>query len=247
VATRQKARAALPRVEAQRSRLAGAAMGCRPAARARPSDRPEAGRVALFRGRAAQDRDRSAQGLGPVFEADDARAAARVGAAYAIVADRQDEGAVTAVHAHVDDRGPGVLCHVGNRLRGDVISGRLNAFREPRAQIQVGFNRHRGSAGQRFERRSEPGLGQNGRVNALRDLPQLVQRGPQTLGQQRQRAPDLVHGLGVIISMVRPSARARPGAAEYRRAGPAPAASTPWGGPPRAARPRTALLRLYCC
>jgi two-component system, OmpR family, sensor histidine kinase KdpD len=41
----------------------------------------------------AEDRDCSAKGLDPVFEADDARAAAGVGAAYAVIADRQGEGA----------------------------------------------------------------------------------------------------------------------------------------------------------
>jgi DNA-binding NarL/FixJ family response regulator len=40
----------------------------------------------------AEDRDRSAQGLDPVFEADEARAAARVGAADAVVADGEGEG-----------------------------------------------------------------------------------------------------------------------------------------------------------
>ena len=69
----------------------------------------------------AQDWDRSAKGLEPVFEPDHAGAAARAGAAYAVVDDRESEGTVAAVHAHVDDRGPCVLCDVGDRLRRDVL------------------------------------------------------------------------------------------------------------------------------
>src|SRR5258707_11429420 len=45
----------------------------------------------------AQDRDRSAEGLDPVFEADDARAAAGTGAADAIDAVRECAGASTSV------------------------------------------------------------------------------------------------------------------------------------------------------
>src|SRR5260370_2763415 len=96
----------------------------------------------------AQDRDRSAKGLDPVFEADEARAAAGIGAAYAIVADREGEGAVTAVRAHVDYRGLRVLGGVGERLRRDVITGRLNLLPQPRAEIKVEFDRHRGAPGQ---------------------------------------------------------------------------------------------------
>jgi phage terminase large subunit-like protein len=82
-----------------------------------------------FRGRRAQDRDRSAKGLDPVFEADDAGAAARADAADAVVDDREGEGAVAAVHAHVDDRGPCVLCDVGNRLRRDVVGAILTKLK----------------------------------------------------------------------------------------------------------------------
>jgi hypothetical protein len=80
----------------------------------------------------AEDRDPSAKGLDAVFEPDDACVAARVGAAYAIVADREGEGAVTAVHAHVDDRCLRVLCDVGNRLRRDVVTRRLDVLTKPR-------------------------------------------------------------------------------------------------------------------
>src|SRR5260370_38182203 len=70
----------------------------------------------------AQDRDRSAKGLDPVFEADDARAAAGIGAAYAIVADREGEGAVTPVRAQAVDPALAALGGVGEGLQPDGIT-----------------------------------------------------------------------------------------------------------------------------
>jgi len=52
----------------------------------------------------AEDRDCPAEGLDPVFESDDAGAAAGVGAADAVVMDPKGEGAVVAVRPDVDDR-----------------------------------------------------------------------------------------------------------------------------------------------
>jgi len=46
------------------------------------------------------------------------------------------------------------------------------------------------------QERAEPGLGQDGRVDAMRDLPQFVHGGTQTISQPRQLALDLVHRLG---------------------------------------------------
>jgi hypothetical protein len=40
-------------------------------------------------------------------------------------------------------------------------------------------------------------------VDAVRDLPQFVHGGTQTISQQRQLALDLSAGRGVIVSMVR--------------------------------------------
>jgi hypothetical protein len=55
--------------------------------------------------------------LDPVFEADDARAAAGVGAADAVVADREGEGAVAVVRTYFDDRGPRLPGGVGRAPR----------------------------------------------------------------------------------------------------------------------------------
>src|SRR5467141_1669762 len=97
----------------------------------------------------AEDRDRSAKGLDPVFEAGDARAAAGIGAPYAVVADREGQGAVVAVYPQVDDRGLGVLGGVGERLRRGEIGGRLGLLPERRAEIKVELDRHRRAPGER--------------------------------------------------------------------------------------------------
>src|SRR4029077_6185380 len=93
----------------------------------------------------AHDQHGAAEGLEPVSETDDARAAAGIGPAYTIVDDRQGEGAVTAVHDHVDDRSLRGLGGSGDRLRPDLITGRPDVLIEPRAEIQVEFDRDRGA------------------------------------------------------------------------------------------------------
>ena len=77
-----------------------------------------------------------------------------------------------------------MLCDVRDRLRRDVITGRLDVLTKPRAEIQVEVDRHRGAPGECLERWAEPGLGQDGRVDAVRDLAQLVQGGTETISQE---------------------------------------------------------------
>jgi hypothetical protein len=103
------------------------------------------------------------------------------------------------VYPQVDDRCLRVLGGVGERLGRGVISGRLDLLPRRRAQIQVELDRHRRAPGERLERRAQPGLGQHGGMNAVRDLPQLVQGGKQTISQQRQLTPDPSAGRGVIF------------------------------------------------
>jgi DNA-binding CsgD family transcriptional regulator len=160
MAADQEVHPALPRVETRRGRR------LRGAARQRGRGH-RIGRKLDVQGCSlagwAQDQDRAAEGLDPVSETDDAGATARVGAAYAVVADREGEGTVTGIHAHVDDRSPCVLGGVSDRLRRDVVTGCLDVLIKPRTEIQVEFDRHRGSPGECLQRRAEPGLRQQGR------------------------------------------------------------------------------------
>jgi hypothetical protein len=77
-----------------------------------------------------------------------------------------------------------------------VVTGRLDVLSKPWAEIQVEFDRHRGAPGECLQRWAEPGLRQDGRVDAVPDLPEFVQGGTQTISQPRQLALDLVRGPG---------------------------------------------------
>jgi hypothetical protein len=80
----------------------------------------------------AEERDYSAECLDPVSKAEDAGAAAGVGAADAVVMDPKGEGAAAAVHyPDVDDRCLRMLCSVGERLGGGVIASSERAARRP--------------------------------------------------------------------------------------------------------------------
>jgi hypothetical protein len=144
----------------------------------------------------AEDRDGSAERLDPVFQADDARAAAGVGAPDAVVADREGEAAVAAVDPDVDDRGPRVLGGLGECLGSDVVGGRLEVLPGSGAQVQLELDRDGGATGPRLEGWAESGLGQDGRVDAAGDFPQLIQSGTETVGQERQLPLDVARGPG---------------------------------------------------
>ena len=67
------------------------------------------------------DLERPARALGPVAEADQARAAGGIGAANAVVADRDAEAVVPLLDSDAHNRRVRVLCRVGERLGDDVI------------------------------------------------------------------------------------------------------------------------------
>ena len=65
---------------------------------------------------------------------------------------------------------------VGQCLRHDVVRADLNLLRWPRSETDVDPDGDRGAAGKRPQRRTEAAVGQDRRVDAARDLAQLVQR-----------------------------------------------------------------------
>jgi hypothetical protein len=111
---------------------------------------------------------------------------AGVRAARAVVADLDGQRAVGPFDDDVDRGGLRVLGRVGERLGGDVVRGRLAAAREPVVGAQLDPDRQRRAPGQRADRRAEPGLGQDGRVQAAGQVPDLLARGGQPV-------VDLVH------------------------------------------------------
>src|SRR2546430_5237057 len=83
-----------------------------------------------FAGRAA-DLQRSAQGLGPVAQADQAGSAGRIGAARAVVADRQMQATVSLLKGDAHYRSARVPGRVGERLGTDVVGRYLDRLRQP--------------------------------------------------------------------------------------------------------------------
>jgi hypothetical protein len=74
------------------------------------------------------DRDGSAQRLDAVGEPDEPRAAGRVGAADAVVANPQVQAAVACMDGDMGEGGVGVLGGVAERLRDDIVGGGLDRF-----------------------------------------------------------------------------------------------------------------------
>ena len=78
----------------------------------------------------AVDRERALERRDAVGEAAEARSARRVGAADAVVRDLDAQRALLAGDANGHDRGAGVLDHVRERLRDDVVGGGLDRLRQ---------------------------------------------------------------------------------------------------------------------
>jgi hypothetical protein len=88
--------------------------------------------------RGTGDRDRAAQRLDAVGEPDQPGSADGVGAADAVVADRQVQGAVAPLHVDLGGRRLGVLGDVGQRFGHDVVRADLDRFGQPLRGAQVG-------------------------------------------------------------------------------------------------------------
>src|SRR5260370_29292097 len=76
--------------------------------------------------RRAADLDRPAEGLRPVAEADQARAAGGIDAAHAVVANREVEAVVSLLEGDAHDRRVRLPRRVRERLRDDVIRRHLD-------------------------------------------------------------------------------------------------------------------------
>jgi hypothetical protein len=141
------------------------------------------------------DRHRPAKRLDAVAEPHQPPAARRVGAADAIVADQHVQAVATWLDADADDGGVGVLGGVAERLGDDEVGGHLDRVRQLLLQINVEVHGEGGAAGQRHERRAEAALRQGRRVDAARQLLQLLQRILKPVGEPGQLGLQL-RGLG---------------------------------------------------
>jgi len=82
-----------------------------------------------------------------------------------------------------------VLGGVRERLRQGVVSGDLDAVRQPPWHVDLQLDRETGPACQRAERRFKPSLLQDRGVQALRDLSQLLDH----LGQPLRRVRPVLY------------------------------------------------------
>src|ERR1700733_985996 len=142
------------------------------------------------RPRLAPQRDPAAQRLHSVLQPEQAGPAADIGAAASVVTDVDPQHAVAHADLHLRRGGLRVLGHVGQRLGDRVVSGEFDRLGQPPRPLNVEAHGNGGAAGQRPERRAQPALGEDRRVDAASDLAQLLKhavrladRPVQSLGQ----------------------------------------------------------------
>ena len=114
----------------------------------------------------AVDGDGPAGRLDAVVQPKQTRAARRVGAADAVVAHGEPDGAVCRVDVDVHHGGVSVFRRVRQRLRDDVVGGDLDPFGQPVLDPHIEPDGCTGAACERLQRRPEPGLREDRRVDA---------------------------------------------------------------------------------
>jgi hypothetical protein len=122
----------------------------------------------------AVDAESTSERLDTVGQTPEARSASRVGAAATIVLDRDPGPTVTRRHGHRDPGRAGVLRDVRERLRADEVRDRLNVRRELWHGGQH-LHGHRSLLGERRKRVGKPRLGENSRMQAVREPLELLQ------------------------------------------------------------------------
>ena len=141
----------------------------------------------------AVERDPAADGLHAVFEAGQASAPGEVGAADAVVADRDAKDFASDLDLDADGLGAGVLGRIGQRFSDEVIGADLYRLRQPPSRRYLQVDGDRVAAGECPESGMEAALGQDRGVDAARGLAQFLQRacgladGAVELGSERGR------------------------------------------------------------
>ena len=122
-----------------------------------------------------------------ILQAGDPRPGGRVGAPDPVVADADGQTAVASLDVDVDPRRPCAAGHVRQAFGDNVVRGHLGRQRDMPIEVHAQLDRYRRPAGERRESWLEPGLGKDGRVDAARQLPELVDR----VAQLRDRLVEL--------------------------------------------------------
>ena len=125
---------------------------------------------------AASDVDAAAQRLDAVFEPDESGSTARISATHSVVCHRKAQLLVVGLHGDGDLRCAGVLGGVRQRFCDNVIGGHLNGLGQSSLNLDTQLDRYGGAATKGPQGRAQPPLGQHRRMNAVRNLPQLLAR-----------------------------------------------------------------------
>jgi hypothetical protein len=121
-------------------------------------------------------RDGAADCLGALLEAEQARTPRWVCPSHTVVAYGDAKGATPCLNQNANQRGVRILCRIRQGLRDDVVRGQLNLLGQTRVGAHRQLNRDRRTVGERLERRLESILGQDRRMNPMRDLAQLIEQ-----------------------------------------------------------------------
>ncbi len=108
----------------------------------------------------------------------------RVGPAHAVVGHLHHHVSVVAHRPYGRPRGRRVLGHVGERLGHDEVGRRLHRLGQPLAGRGLQLHGDRRAMGERLERGVEAAVAEHGRVDAARQLAQLLERRVE-LGRRR--------------------------------------------------------------
>ena len=150
----------------------------------------------------AADVDRPTEGLHAVAEADQTGAFRGIGAADAVVTNREVEDAVPLVGGYVRTRGTRMLGRVRERLRDDVVRGYLGLLRETRVHSHVELH---GNAERRASvRNAGPTRPRSGSPGESRARSRADRRRPHRARLRPGRSPPRARaGLGALIDCAR--------------------------------------------
>ena len=155
----------------------------------------------------ALDRERPVERLDPPPQPGEP-APGRVGAARAVVGDRDLEPVVAPSDRDLDARGAGVLGGVRERLGGDEVRGRLDAPRAGVRKVDRDGRRQRAAVGERLERGADAPVGEHRRVDAAGEVAQL--RGAPRRRPARASATSCLRGFRVGRELLLGHAEAEP-------------------------------------
>src|SRR5690348_10301626 len=145
--------------------------------------------------RRALDVETTAERLDAIRETDEPGPRGRLRASDSVVAHDDRREPVRALDRNAGVCRLRVLRDVRDRLRDQVVDRRLDGVRQPVVRNTSELDRDRRALGERADCTLETSLGENGRVNPARELPQLSERVIELVARFRKQR---LRGLRVV-------------------------------------------------